>query len=196
MWRRIRVYVAARLKGLSLLLAGACFSASAWAEPLSFELLRVDYREGSYFAHLAFQVAARPAVVREVLTDFDHMAEFVPNLESSRLLEQNGNVYRIFQRGRARLGPFSIGFDSERRVEWFPDGRLVSDALSGKVQRLHSEMRLEARPSGTRLDYQVEMRSESWFPASFGERFMRHELAEQFSAMAAEMLKREGRAQH
>lgn len=196
MWSRIRVCVAAILKSLCFLLAGVCLSAPAGAETLAFEVLRVDYRDGSYFAHLAFQVAARPEIVREVLTDFDHMADFVPNLDSSRLLEQNDRVYRISQRGRARFGPFSIAFDSERRVEWFPDGRLVSDAISGKVQRLHSEMRLEARPSGTHLDYQVEMRPESWFPASFGESFMRHELAEQFSAMAAEMLKREGRAKH
>ena len=150
----------------------------------------VDYRDGAYFGHLHLRVAVPLALAIEVLTDFDHMAEFVPNLISSRILSREGNVYRIAQQGRANFGPFSFKFQSERRVELTADGRLLAQAISGSTKSMHSELRLQAIPAGTRLDYQIEMVPDRWLPASLGVTFMRHELAEQFSALRHEMDRR------
>lgn len=152
----------------------------------------VDVRNGVYFASLAVEVDVSQERARQVLTDFDHMASFMPGLESSKLLSQQGNVYRIAQRGRSGFGPFSVRLDSERRIEWFPEGRLVSEMLSGAARSMHSELRLVALGRHrTRIDYRLEVQPIDWWPSGLVASFLRSELAEQFSALVREMMRRE-----
>jgi len=154
----------------------------------------VSYRDGTYSARLSFPVAASPTTVLNVLTDFDHMVGVVPNLESSRVVSRSGRVFIIEQRGKADFGPLSVRFESRRRVELFPDGRLVADALSGSTKYMHSELRVLAEGRAARIDYQVEMIPDRWLPSSLGVSFMRHELAEQFNALRREMERRQAAA--
>jgi hypothetical protein len=180
----------ARLFLVALLCCRPLFAA---AETVRAELAEVtiDYHDGSYFGSLSLVVAASPQVAIEVLTDFDHMAEFVPNLRSSRLLGRSGNVFRVAQQGRADFGPFSFAFESERQIELFPEGRIVAHRLAGSPKAMHSEMRVTATPGGTRLDYHLEMLPDHWFPSGIGTHFMRHELAEQLLSMGREMERRQ-----
>lgn len=178
--------------------------AVAWGDDLpagkiSDEDVAVEYRDGTYFTNLSLRVVAPPAQVLEVLTDFEHMADFVPNLVSSRVVSRSGNVFRIQQQGNAVFGPFSFPFESERRIEWFPDGRLVAQALSGSTKYMRSELRYQGIAGGTRIDYRMEVVPDRWIPSSVGVNLMRHELAEQFSALAREIVRRQNprpNAQH
>lgn len=179
---------------LGFLLGGVCLPCLAGAAPLEVSgtgaeppTVVVDYRDGSYYGTLSFTVPVPPAVALEVLTDFEHMANFVPNLTSSKLLSQAGNIYRIAQQGTANFGPFSFSFESERQVEVFPEGRLVSNGISGSPRSIRSELRITAANGGSHLDYRVEMVPDRWFPSSIGTHFIRHELAEQFMALGREM---------
>ena len=170
--------------------------AVAWGDDLpagkiSDEDVAVEYRDGTYFTNLSLRVVAPPAQVLEVLTDFEHMADFVPNLVSSRVVSRSGNVFRIQQQGNAVFGPFSFPFESERRIEWFPDGRLVAQALSGSTKYMRSELRYQGIAGGTRIDYRMEVVPDRWIPSSVGVNLMRHELAEQFSALAREIARRQ-----
>lgn len=166
-------------------------AAEAPAGGLADDDVEVDYRDGAYFASLAFVVAAPPAVVIDVLTDFNHMAGLVPNLESSQIVSRRGNVFVVRQRGKANFGPFSFPFESLRQIELLPDGRILARALSGSARHMHSELRVQAQGGGTRVDYQLEVVPDRWIPSSIGVRFMRHEMAEQFSALIHEMDRRQ-----
>lgn len=166
------------------------FSAESGAAPIAAERVAVDYRNGIYFADLRLQVAVPLATAIEVLTDFEHMAAFVPNLVSSRIISHNGNVYLIAQQGKASFGPLSFSFESERRIELYPDGRLISHALSGSTKYMHSELLVQGVAGATSLNYHIEMTPERWLPSSFAASFMRHELAEQFTALVREMERR------
>lgn len=161
---------------------------------LGYDDVDVDYRDGTYFASLSFPVAVSPATALDVLTDFDHMVGVVPNLESSRIVSRSGKVYIIEQRGKADFGPFSFRFESRRRIQLFPDGRLVADGLSGSTKYMHSELKVQAQGGGARVDYQAEMIPDRWLPSSLGVGFMRHELAEQFGALRREMERRQSAA--
>jgi hypothetical protein len=176
---------------LLTLLGGPAFSADLPAAPLSDDDVEVDYRDGTYYAHLAFPVAASPAVVIDVLTDFNHMVGIVPNLESSQIVSRRGHVFVIKQRGRANFGPFSFPFESLRQIELLPDGRIIGTAISGSSKHLRSELRVQAADGGARIDYQIEVVPDRWVPSSIGVRFMRHEMAEQFSALIHEMERRQ-----
>ena len=151
----------------------------------------VDYREGTYYGSLSLAVSVPPQLALDVLTDFEHMADFVPNLRSSKQLARAGNVYRIAQQGKANFGPLSFDFESERQVEVFAEGRLVSQGISGSPRSIRSELRITATPAGSRLDYRVEMVPDHWLPSGIGTHFIRHELAEQFMALGREMERRQ-----
>ena len=153
--------------------------------------VEVEYRDGTYFASLAFLVAAPPAVVIDVLTDFNHMVGIVPNLVSSQIVSRQDNVFVIKQRGKADFGPFSFPFESLRQVELLPDGRILGRALGGSTKHLRSELRVQAQGRGARVDYQIEVVPDRWLPSGLGVPFMRHEMAEQFTALIHEMERRQ-----
>lgn len=178
-----------RLLSIALLLSGL---GAARAAELTVDEVTVDYRDGQYVGSLAWRVAVTPAVALAVLTDFDHMASFVPNLSGSRVLARVGNVYRVEQEGKADFGPFTFRFTSQRRIEVFPEGRIVARGLSGSTRYLRSELRLlPAGEPGVRIDYRIEMIPEDWIPSAIGSSFLRHELVEQFNALGREMLRRQ-----
>lgn len=150
----------------------------------------VDYRNGRYFAELSVPLPAGPAVALAALTDFERMPAFMPGLVSSRILSRTGNVWRIAQTGAATFGPFTLRFDSERRVELTADGRLISLALTGSARYLRSEVRFVTRAGVQSLNYRLEMEPDQWLPAGVGVPFLRHEVADQFNALLREMARR------
>lgn len=184
-------------RALSLLvLLLACPMAEATEPPpaaLDDDDVTVDYREGTYWGQLSLRAGVPPALAIEVLTDFEQMARFIPNVTSSRIVARTGNVYRIAQQGVARFGLLAFGFESERQVEVLADGRLLSKGLSGSSKYMRSELRVQPLGQGeaSRLDYRIELAPERWLPSSIGVNFMRHELAEQFNALVREMEKRQ-----
>ena len=176
----------------------ACFwlLALSWlplaAYGVSDDDVHVEYRNGTYYANLSTRVAVPPARAFAVLIDFEHMPAFMPDLMSSRVTAQQNNVYVVAQRGKVKFGPFSMPYESERRIEVVDNNtKILSRSLAGSARRMQSEMRLLPWEQGTRLDYKIEIEPESWLPSSLGINFLQHELAEQFNALGQEMLRRQ-----
>lgn len=132
-----------------------------------------------------------PALAWAVLTDFDHMASFVPNLSSSQVLERSDTLLKVAQKGVARYGFFSVNLESVREISLSPQYEIRAHNVSGNVKSLDSVLQLQAEGSGTRLHYHAEVVPGFWFPPLIGPSLVRHETAEQFSAMLREMLRRQ-----
>lgn len=154
--------------------------------------VQVDYKDGLYVATLHLKTPASPLIALKVLTDFEHMAEFMPGVMSSKVVSRHGNTYEVAQRGKVSFGPFSMSFESLRRIEVIDDTRILSRSISGSAKRMQSEMKLRPQESGTQIDYHIEIEPDSWIPSSLGSNFLQHELAEQFNALGREMLRRRG----
>ena len=153
--------------------------------------VHVEYRNGTYYANLSARIAVPPAIVFAVLTDFEHMAAFMPGVSSSRVTSRQNNVYVVAQRGKVKFGPFSMPYESERRIEVVDSTQILSRSVAGSARRTQSEMRLQPWEQGTRLDYKIEIEPDSWLPSSLGINFLQHELAEQFNALGREMQRRQ-----
>lgn len=161
----------------------------AAALTLADDEVEVEYRDGTYYAHLQFRVAVPQPLALAVLTDFERMPAFIPGLEQSRVLAHSGQRWQVQQQGRLSFGPFRLSFANERLIEARPDGLIVAVGLSG-VRKMRSELRTQAAGSSTLLDYRLELMPEQWIPAGLGVNFMQHELAGQFSALSGEMERR------
>ena len=148
-------------------------------------------RRGDVF--LVDAVLVAPVSGREawnVLTDFDAMSAFVPNLDTSRVTARNGERLRVEQTGVARWGPLAHAFSMVREVELEPMQLVRSRSLSESPMQVRSQTRFASVAGGTEIRHHVEISLDTWMPAALIEPFLRHEVREQFDAVVAEMLRR------
>ena len=148
-------------------------------------------RRGDVF--LVDAVLVAPVTGREawnVLTDFDAMSAFVPNLDTSRVTARNGERLRVEQTGVARWGPLAHAFSMVREVELEPIQLVRSRSLSESPMQVRSQTRFASVAGGTEIRHHVEISLDTWMPAALIEPFLRHEVREQFDAVVAEMLRR------
>ncbi len=103
------------------------------------------------------QVAVKPRRAWDVMTDFDRMAGFVPNLSSSKIMERKGNRLKVAQKGTYSLGVWSFPFESMRDVELFPYAKVTSHATSGSMKSMDSVTYLEADGQNTRVNYNATL---------------------------------------
>ena len=127
-----------------------------------------------------------------VLADFDHFADFIPNMQTSRIVSKPGEPLRIEQKGKARYGLLSFSYESLREVELVPFDAIKSRLVKGNMKKLETLTRLSSEDGGTRVIYHSDTIPDFWLPPLIGPALVRHEVAEQFRAFIREMLRRKG----
>ncbi|BDT66561.1 hypothetical protein os1_07240 [Comamonadaceae bacterium OS-1] len=152
--------------------------------------VHVERANGSFTVDMAVHAPVDAARAWAVLTDFEHMADFVPNLTSSQVTERSDTLVKVTQKGVAKYGFFSTPFESVREIHLDPPHEIRAHGVGGNILRMESRMQLEPEGSGTRLTYHAEVLPGFWFPPVIGPSLVRHETAEQFSAMVREMQRR------
>jgi hypothetical protein len=143
--------------------------------------------------YLIDAVVVAPVSMREawsVLTDFDAMASFVPNLELSRVTARQGERLRVEQRGVARWGPLAYRFTTVREIELEPMEEVRSSSIGGSLRQVQSLTRFMPVAGGTEIRHHIEVGIDTWMPDILVEPLLRHDVSEQFDAVVAEMLRR------
>ena len=150
----------------------------------------VEKRGDAFIVDTSFDLPVPLRTVWDVLTDFDNMASILHNLTSSRITGRNGNTLQVQQEGVARFGFFTYPFVSEREIRLEPMKKIHARQITGNARRYVSELELSPGENIIRVRYHAEMALESGIARTFGGPFIQHEIAEQFSSMAAEMERR------
>jgi carbon monoxide dehydrogenase subunit G len=183
-------FLAVLRRGGAVLLA-ACLATGATAQdkgPVrSFNIVQKDE---SYVANVVMFAAANPAVAWTVLTDFENMAKWVPNVKESTVKSRDGNTLVIEQQGTARFGILSIPYTSVRRMQLEPKTSILSTQTQGSMKRLVSLMKLSPEGTGTRLDYQLELVPSGLAATVMSKEFLQREITDQFTAIVGEMDRR------
>jgi carbon monoxide dehydrogenase subunit G len=152
--------------------------------------VRVERNGGGFTVDLTLYAPVAPALAWEVLTDFDRMSEFVPNLISSRVTERNENLLTVQQKGVAHYGIISVDFESIQETRLSPRSEINAHGVGGNFLRMDSVMLLQAEGAGTRLNYHADVLPDFWFPPFIGPTLARRDIAEQFTGMLREMSRR------
>ena len=139
-------------------------------------------------------VAATPREAWDVLTDYDHMPRFLPNLQSSKILSKSPTRLEVAQKGGASHGPITITFDVVREVQLKPYSEIISHVISGDLKKVDGTTRLVAEGEGTRITFHSESIPNVWVPPGIGPTLIANETRGQFSDMRTEILKRRGAA--
>jgi carbon monoxide dehydrogenase subunit G len=171
--------------------ASLCLLGTACADPDQGDIqVRVDRRDDLLIVDASLSVHASPAEAWAVLTDFDHMARFISNLQVSRVLSASGNTLQVEQKGKSSGGPFSIAFESVKEYDLKPFESIHTRLVSGSFKKFEGKMHLVAQGEDTRLEYHGESIPEMWIPPLVGLALVRSEIREQFGELRDEILRR------
>jgi ribosome-associated toxin RatA of RatAB toxin-antitoxin module len=132
----------------------------------------------------------------EVLTDYEQLTQFIPNLESSRILNRNGSTVLLEQVGCQKFVGLrfsaSVRLELEERRE---QGVLRFRMVAGDFRRFEGSWIVCLDPRGIRVRYELLVQACRGMPIALIEQRLRDDLATNLRAVALEALKREARKQ-
>lgn len=144
----------------------------------------------SVFVSVNFTVQASPEEVWEVLTDFDHIAQFVSNVQSSKIVNKSEGKLQVSQAGRAAHGPLSFAFDSVQEFELKPFKEIRSRLISGSMRKLDGVTQLIPHGAETNIIYHGTSIPNVWVPPLIGTQFIEAEVRDQYREMRNEIMRR------
>lgn len=166
-------------------------SAPAAAQPgaprFELDVARVDGTAGDKVYRIASSgtVTATPAVVWRILTDYQHLADYLPNLTSTRVVSRDGDTVIVEQLGTARFlffsQPIRLVVQVHERVPDRIDIGLVDGDM--KVYRATWELSPLAGATGTRVVYNATIVPKFDVPGIIGTSVVRKDVARMMAAV-------------
>ncbi len=160
--------------------------AMAQAPHVDVAVQRVDLEGEQVFDVTAHgTVKAAPAVVWKILTDYERMPEFVPDLERTKVLSRAGNKVTLEQFGRARFLFFSREIHLVVQVAEEPQGAIDISLITGdmKVYRCRWEIVPVPETGGTRIAYTGKMVPKFYVPGMLGSNIVRRDIERMMGAV-------------
>jgi len=138
-------------------------------------------------------VAAPLPKVWRILTSYERMAEFVPDMESCKILSRNGNEVILEQFGVARFLFMSKAIHLIVRVTEQPMSSIDISLISGDMKHYESHWELIPVPEtgGTRIVYSGKMIPNFYVPGILGSKMIRSDIERMMNAVLARIDRRD-----
>jgi hypothetical protein len=148
-------------------------------------------KEGAEVAvHVDCPVNASVAVAWEVLTDYDHMSEFLSNVQSSSVQARDGHTLQVYQKGKATRGPLSISFENLREVVLVPFQEIRSRLISGDMKASAFTTRVVDGGTLVHIINSGRYTPKIWVPPVIGPAMIEAETRKHFGELRSEILRR------
>lgn len=194
---RMSVTLTARHGRASVLIAVLALAAAqslpsrAGAQELAIEI----ERQGEFItvnASARMQVDVR--IAWEVLSDYDRLAQFIPDMKSSRVVSRSGDRVLVEQKGEIGFFFYRQPVDVTLEVREQPQRRIVARRIDGNIRDLETRYELELSDAGVRLDYTGRFTPDFYLPPLIGMPIMRRIVERRFRAMVDEIVRRDALA--
>jgi hypothetical protein len=194
MTRRALIFKSGSLRALAALLL-AVLPVSAWSVNTDQDIVVHVQKDGQHIAvDVDCPVEAPRSIVWEVLTDYDHMAQFISNLEYSAVEERVDNMLRVHQKGKASRGPLTLTFDNVREVELVPYREIRSRLISGDLKASDFITRIVEVGALVHILNSGRYTPNIWVPPFIGPALIEAETQKQFGQIRTEILRRSAMA--
>ena len=172
---------------VALLLLPAA-AGNARAENVSVETQR---RDGALQVVCRALLEAPADLAWRTLTDYDHLAEFIPGMQRSRVISRQGPIVMVEQLGEARFLFVSIPIEVTLATIERPPREIEAKMTKGNLKRLEGVYRIEPQGGGRlRVSWDGLIEAES-MPPLIGELLMRSAIEDQFRGMVREIERRD-----
>jgi hypothetical protein len=165
----------------------------AWPQSTDQDIVVRVMRDGPHIAvDVDVPVDAPWSVVWDVLTDYDHMGEYISNVKASSIVVGGGvdDVLRVHQSGSASLGPFSLPFDNVREIELVPHREIRSRLVSGDFKASAFVTRIVLVDARIHILHRGRYTPNMWVPPVLGPAVIEAETRKQYGEIRAEILRR------
>ena len=187
-WGKVRYALLTGISPRSLVLL--CLSVSLPA-PAAEVVVQVTRNGDVLLIEAAAEFEGTLAQTWQVLTDYDRLAEFIPNLLLSRVVERGKGTITVEQKGEARLLIFSFPIEVRLAINEFPPGRVVSRAVAGNFREMSGVYTLDGQQGRVRLRYTGRMTPDFFVPPLVGTWILRNHVQETFAALVDEIVRRQ-----
>lgn len=125
-----------------------------------------------------------------VLTDFERLAEFIPDMQSSRIVSAPGKPLLVRQVSRTRFAFFELSFDVTLALELDPPSRIGFRRVAGSLVHMEGDWRISGDGSGCRIEYGAIIAPGVFVPPLIGPAVMRRQVRRQLEGIEAEIARR------
>ena len=154
-------------------------------------VVHVKKNGATIIVDVEMMVHASPLATWDVLTDYDHMAQFVANVQSSKITDRKGNTLVVAQKSGTAFGLLKFSFDNVREVELVPHSEIRSNLISGDMKASAFTTRIVSDGGGvTRVVNHGEFVPTMWVPPVIGTAFLESETRRQFHELRNEIMRR------
>ncbi|WP_235914511.1 SRPBCC family protein [Rugamonas rivuli] len=187
------------MRFLLFLLLGASAPVLAQAPKLELPKLEVSVNRVELDALHMYEVDATGTVaaplpkVWRILTGYERMAEFVPDMESCKVLSRNGNEVIVEQFGVARFLFMTKSIHLIVRATEQPMSSIDISLISGDMKHYESHWELIPVPEtgGTKVVYSGKLIPNFYVPGILGAKMIRGDIERMMSAVLARLDRRE-----
>jgi len=163
-------------------------AAAASADEISVETQR---REAALAVVCRALLEAPADLVWQTLTDYDHLSEFIPGMQRSRVIARSGRLATVEQIGTAHFLFVSVPIEITLAIAEHPPRAIEATMTRGNLRRMEGAYRIEARGEGRlQLSWTGLIEAEA-LPPLIGELLMRAAIADQFRGMVREIERRD-----
>nr|WP_235922727.1 SRPBCC family protein [Rugamonas aquatica] len=187
------------MRFLLFLLLGVAAPVLAQAPKLELPKLEVSVNRVELDALHMYEVDATGTVaaplpkVWRILTGYERMAEFVPDMESCKVLSRNGNEVIVEQFGVARFLFMTKSIHLIVRATEQPMSSIDISLISGDMKHYESHWELIPVPEtgGTRVVYSGKLIPNFYVPGILGAKMIRGDIERMMNAVLARLDRRE-----
>src|SRR5947208_2434267 len=149
-------------------------------------------RQGDFItvnASALMQVDAR--IAWEVLSDYDNLAQFIPDMKTSRIVSREGNRALVEQKGEFGFFFYRQPVDVTLEVLEQPPRRIDARRVAGNIRELETRYELGTSAAGVRFDYSGRFIPAFSLPPLIGMPIVRRIVERRFRAMVEEIVRRD-----
>jgi len=135
-----------------------------------------------------------PGVAWSVLSDYDHLAKFIPDMKSSRVVSRQGNTVRVEQKGDVGFFFYREPVTMLLEVHEEPPTRMTARGIEGNIKGLETRYELHTSDAGTKLVYIGRFVPDFAIPPLIGMPIVNRLIERRFRAMVNEIQRRDALA--
>jgi carbon monoxide dehydrogenase subunit G len=146
-------------------------------------------------------VAATPAAAWRTLTDYAHLADFVPGLTRARVVSRDGDTVIVEQQGTASFLIFSqpirlvvrVHEQMREQMREQAPSRIDIGLVEGDMKVYRASWELVPQPggTGTKVVYYAAIEPQFYVPAMIGTTLVRKDIARMMAAVLSRMERQE-----
>lgn len=154
--------------------------------------VHVRKERAAFDISLEFTVPANIEQTWNVLSDYEHMAQFVSNMDSSRILRRDGNRLTVAQTSHGKVGPILVSVDGIREIVLTPPTEIRSHLVEGDLKASDFTTSLRSDGAMTRVTVKGKLVAAAWVAWALSAETVAAQTRRQYQELRNEILRRKG----